>query len=289
MTLPLVYLYDELKAAGLPVIIGNPGWETYGRPYPFEVRGSIAHHTASPLSSSASANRYVVVNGNSIAVGPIAHCLLQRSLTLEVIAAGRCNHGGAGWWPLGKDNANQYGFAVEAVNNGVGEYWQSEFVEIMARTYALVHTHEGAPVNMAWTHAAYAPTRKIDPAGPAAFRSDRPGTWTNAEWQSLIRHYATKPTPTGDDMAELRRVENSTATLIVSGATCTWVLNGDDVDVLIYAGFVKDARLKPDGSPNDIPFFMLRMLTLIGPVGAYSVEPGRDQEVTASHFQAHVT
>lgn len=208
MTLPLAYLYDEWLAAGLPVIVGNPHWQTYGRPYTFDVRGSIAHHTASPLSSSAAANRHVVINGNSVAQGPIAHGLLQRELVLEVIAAGRCNHGGAGWWPLGKDTANMYGFAIEAVNNGVGEYWQSEFVEIMARAYAVVHMHEGVDVTMAWTHNAYAtpPGRKIDPAGPAAFRNNRPGTWTNNEWQSLVHHYMTPeppPPPKGKKMLKL--------------------------------------------------------------------------------------
>lgn len=195
MSLPLTDLYDIWQDEGLPVKIGNPTWQTWGRPFPFELKGSLAHHTASPLWTTAAGNRYVVTNGNSVAPGPIANALLQRNLDLEVIAAGRCNHGGAGWWPLGQDTANRYGFSLEAVNDGVGEYWQSEFVEIMARAYASVHRAYSLPLELAWTHRAYAPSRKIDPAGPAAFRNDRPGSWTNTEWQGLVRGYSYKPPP----------------------------------------------------------------------------------------------
>jgi hypothetical protein len=100
-------------------------------------------------------------------------------------------------------------------------------------------------------------------------------------WNPPVPPPPTPPT-TVEDMSEIRRVENSTATLNVNGDTCTWVKDGNAINALIYLGVVKDGRDK-----GDIPLYALKGLTLIGSVGDYSIEEGpprRDVKVEYWHF-----
>lgn len=93
------------------------------------------------------------------------------------------------------------------------------------------------------------------------------------------------PPSTVDDMSVIKRVEGSTATLNVTGSFATWVRDGNAVNALIYIG------LATDGRDSDIPLYALKGLTLVGPVGDYSVEEGpprRDVKVEAYHFSGQI-
>jgi hypothetical protein len=91
-----------------------------------------------------------------------------------------------------------------------------------------------------------------------------------------------------DDMAkpELRRVEHSTATLIIDGQFATWIKKGASIDPAIADGLIKDNRIEAGG--KDIALAALGVLTLMGSEGEYSVEPGRDIRVTAADFAGQI-
>lgn len=83
-------------------------------------------------------------------------------------------------------------------------------------------------------------------------------------------------------MPILRRVQGSTATLVIDGAIATWVKRGDAIDPAIADGLIRDGR------DHDIPVIALGVLTLHGTVGQHSVEPGRTIEITAGHFAGQI-
>lgn len=102
----------------------------------------------------------------------------------------------------------------------------------------------------------------------------------------------TPPLPSNmEDVSKIKRVVGSTATLNITGSLATWVKDGDAVNYLIYSGLAEDGRFDANGNPNDVPLYALKGLTLIGSVGAYSVEvgpPRRDIEVRAEHFSDQI-
>lgn len=183
------WLPDVLRDAGLPIEV-LPGFRDRGRPYPMNPWGCIWHHTASPIKSTRATNISVVTNGNAVAPGPIAHVLSAREQPrLVLVAAGYCNNAGKGWWPAGQDSGNKRAFACEWVNNGVGEQAHPESVEVTARMFAEVHMYMDWPLDRLWTHQAYAPGRKIDPAAPADFTGWQYRTWTLADVRGQVAKY----------------------------------------------------------------------------------------------------
>lgn len=81
-----------------------------------------------------------------------------------VVAAGRCNHAGAGTWQ-GISSGNTYFIGIEAENAGVaGDPWPAVQMEAYARGCAAILKHIGAPAIMCAGHKEYAPGRKIDPS-----------------------------------------------------------------------------------------------------------------------------
>lgn len=190
------FLPDIFRDAGLPIEVSKTFRGT-GRPYAMDPWGSIWHHTASGLKSTRQTNINVVTQGNGLAPGPIAHVLSCReSPRLYLVADGYCNNAGKGWWPAGQDSGNKRAFAVEWVNNGVGEPAHPESVEVTARAFAEVHKYMGWDLDRLWTHAAYAPTRKIDPKAPALHTNGVFRTWTLADVRGLVAPFMN----TGDDM-----------------------------------------------------------------------------------------
>ena len=191
------WIADVLRAAGLNVV-EEPGWESRGKEF-VSIDGHMAHHTASPKTSTLAVNLSVVINGNSVAPGPIANVLLWRDGTCHVIASGRCNHAGKGvlpWVPL--DQGNTHLLATEAVNDGIGELWAPEMVEAYEIGTAAMLRHLGLGSDRATTHSEYAPTRKIDPAGPTGGRiATLPGrsTWSPVAWRERIADRLRVPVP----------------------------------------------------------------------------------------------
>lgn len=193
------WLADVLRGAGLDVV-EQPGWLAHGRDLD-DIAGVMWHHTASPVSSTLQTNLNVVTNGNSVAPGPIAQALVWRTGTWHIIAAGRANHAGKGTLPwIGTDRANARLLGIECVNNGVGETWSPAMVVSLEIGTAAILRHLGLDADRVTTHWEYAPTRKIDPAGPNGGRiAYAPGTrmtWSpDAVRASVARWLAPAPTP----------------------------------------------------------------------------------------------
>lgn len=155
------WLPQALARYGLDVR-PTPGWDTRGSA-DFNPRGVVCHHTASAPGSNAP-SLGVVTNGRSDLPGPLCNVLLARDGTCYLIASGRANHAGAGGWRGLTGNSSVLG--IEAENNGVGEPWPAHQLDAFVRLCAAMCDGGGIdPANVCY-HREWAPTRKIDPAGP---------------------------------------------------------------------------------------------------------------------------
>lgn len=199
-----LWLPSVLRAAGLRVVEVD-GWAIRGKEMD-AIEGIVNHHTASPTASTLNTNLSVVINGNSIAPGPIAQVLLWRDGTCYIIASGKANHAGAGgpwgWLPLSPPGqlsiANARTIGIEAVNNGTGEPWAPAMIDAYLALDAAILKQIGRPASRVLTHHEWAPTRKIDPAGPTGGRvAMLPGlsTWSGDAWRALIAAKMQTPAP----------------------------------------------------------------------------------------------
>jgi len=96
MIFSLTWLPAALKEAGLKVALVD-GWESRGRGDVGRIEGVICHHTAGPKVGNMP-SLSTLINGRSDLPGPLSQVGLGRDGTYDVIAAGRCNHAGAGIW-----------------------------------------------------------------------------------------------------------------------------------------------------------------------------------------------
>lgn len=124
MTYSLVWLPDVLRQANLKVAEVD-GWKTRGRGDMGDVAGIICHHTAGPKVGNMPSLKTLTIGRPDLA-GPLAQLGLGRDGTYYVIAAGRCNHAGAGNWQ-GVTYGNSRFIGIEAENAGVSidEPWPS--------------------------------------------------------------------------------------------------------------------------------------------------------------------
>lgn len=164
MTFALTWLADVLRASGCTVQ-EIAGWQTRGRAEMGAVRGVLCHHTAGPKSGNAPSLN-LIVHGRPDLAGPLSHLHLARDGTLSVIAAGRCNHAGAGTWH-GVTTGNSSFIGIEAENMGTAaDPWPDVQMEAYARGVAAILKHIGAGPEMCVGHKEYALPhgRKIDPS-----------------------------------------------------------------------------------------------------------------------------
>jgi hypothetical protein len=156
-------------------------------------------------------NLMVVTNGNGVAPGPIANLLLWRDGVFYAIADGKANHAGAGgpwgWLPASPPGqlsvANARLIGIEAVNSGVGELWAPEMIDAYERGNAAILRHIGQDVDRALTHHEWAPTRKIDPAGPTGglvATLPRSQTWDGNAWRARIATHLAPPPPPAPEL-----------------------------------------------------------------------------------------
>src|SRR5262249_50369644 len=115
MAFSLTWLSDVLLKAGLKVA-EQPGWQDRGRGEVGPIKGVMCHHTAGPLVGNMP-SLTVVTNGRPDLPGPLAQLCLGRDGTFFVVAAGRCNHAGAGNWQ-GFTSGNTNFIGIEAENTG---------------------------------------------------------------------------------------------------------------------------------------------------------------------------
>lgn len=114
-------LANRIRAKGVRVI-EVAGWQTRGRS-DFVGRGSINHHTAGSSRGTAPSLN-ICINGRSDLPGPLANVVQSReggdglSDIAYVIAAGKANHGGTGYWRHLSGNAQMYGLEMEHTGYG---------------------------------------------------------------------------------------------------------------------------------------------------------------------------
>jgi len=170
------FLADVLKAAGLNVV-EHAGWQGRGVGPLGDVKGVILHHTAGPKAPDRNPNPSLntVLNGRGAFTanarhypalpGPLSQLYLARDGTYHVLAAGRCNHAGAGAWRGIAGNSSSIG--IEAENAGDGtDPWPPVQLDAYARGVAAILKHLGLTADDACGHKEFALPRgrKIDPS-----------------------------------------------------------------------------------------------------------------------------
>lgn len=164
MTFALTWLADVLRAKGCKVV-ETAGWKSRGRAEMGAVKGVLCHHTAGARAGNAPSLN-LVVNGRPDLPGPLSHLHLARDGTFTVVAAGRCNHAGAGNWQ-GVTAGNSSFIGIEAENAGDGtDPWPAVQMDAYARGVAAILKKIGQGAEMCCGHKEYATPRgrKIDPA-----------------------------------------------------------------------------------------------------------------------------
>lgn len=163
MAYKLTWLADVLRAAGLTVVEeGN--WQDRGRAEMGTVQGVLCHHTGGPMKGDTP-SLSLVINGRPDLAGPLSQLFLARSGAWHVLAAGRCNHAGAGNWH-GVTAGNSDLIGIEAENAGTdADPWPPAQYESYARGVAAILSRLGASSDMVAGHREYAlpKGRKIDP------------------------------------------------------------------------------------------------------------------------------
>jgi hypothetical protein len=164
MIFQLTWLPGVLRHAGLKVAEVD-GWESRGRADMGAVAGILCHHTAGPRAGNMPSMK-TLINGRPDLPGPLAQLGLGRDGTYYVIAAGRCNHAGAGTWE-GITEGNSRFIGIEAENTGLADDspWPDVQVEAYQRGAAAILSHLGQPARFCAGHKEYAlpKGRKSDP------------------------------------------------------------------------------------------------------------------------------
>lgn len=205
MALPLVWLADVLRSAGLTVV-ETPGWRertaTSG-PQPVPV-GVLEHHTATLASPENPAPTVdMCINGRPDLAGPLCHGLIGFDGVVHLIAAGRANHAGqakaSGPNPAGDGNTLYVGFEWDYQGVDQGPSPQQYGAAVIATVAVLRQL--GRPMDAARGHKETSVTGKIDPGqvDMDRFRADLANADQNADQEDEM-------TPEQD--AILRRLEN---------------------------------------------------------------------------------
>jgi hypothetical protein len=161
MSYSLTWLPRVLENAGLKVAT-EFGWETRGRGEMGVVLGVMCHHTAGWGAGNMPSMR-VLVNGRPDLPGPLSQLGLGRDGTYYVIAAGRCNHAGAGAWK-GITRGNTHFIGIEAEHSGVASaQWPEAQLRAYVHGVAAILAHVRRGVDFCVGHKEWAPTRKRDP------------------------------------------------------------------------------------------------------------------------------
>jgi len=173
MPYSLTWLATVLKDAGLKVATVD-GWENRGSGDVGEIRGVLCHHTAGPQQGNMP-SLATILNGRPDLPGPLAQLGLGRDGTFYVIAAGRCNHAGAGNW-RGTTKGNTHFIGIEAENTGKEDNfpWPAVQLDAYQRGVAAIFRHLKLEVDCCAGHREYAlPSgRKTDPTlDMVAFRA----------------------------------------------------------------------------------------------------------------------
>jgi hypothetical protein len=137
----------------------------------------MIHHTASPPSADGWDDVNYCTFGDEDA--PLCNLYLDRAGTVYVCAAGATNTNGSGQDPCGvcpDDSMNSHAVGIEAGNDGTGERWPDTQLDAFLTVCSALCAHYAIPVSRVHGHAEWAPSRKVDPAGPARYATGA-ATW----------------------------------------------------------------------------------------------------------------
>lgn len=197
----LTDLAEVVRSSGLVVFEVN-GWQSRSRSSGGFNDGQpdhlMAHHTASPASADGWPDANYMCYSSDIR--PVANLLLARDAAVYVMAAGATNTNGSGSDPCGmmaNDSMNTRAIGVEAGNDGVGEPWPQVQQEGYVALCQALCAHYGIATSRIHSHAEYAPTRKIDPAGPSRWSPHPTGGSGGNMWSmpDFRRDVAAAPGP----------------------------------------------------------------------------------------------
>ena len=163
MPYSLTWLPDVLLKAGLKVAPVD-GWQYRGQGDMGAVYGILCHHTAGARTLNMPSLN-TVVQGRPDLPGPLAHLGLGRDGTFYVIAAGHCNHAGAGSWK-GVSEGNTHFLGIEAENTGLADDpWPQIQLQAYRFGVAAILRYLGRDVSWCAGHKEYAlpQGRKTDP------------------------------------------------------------------------------------------------------------------------------
>lgn len=159
----MTWLPDVLRSAGLTVV-EHDGWATRGlsQTKPFEVRGVVVHHDASPVGDSPSVPANMIRNFETAA----AQAWVARDGAWHVIAAGRAPHAGPVLSQYVGLFDNYSALGVET-DHTVGEVWPDAQLTALRTGIAAVLAHKGLGADRVNFHRIVCdpPGRKIDPVG----------------------------------------------------------------------------------------------------------------------------
>jgi hypothetical protein len=159
----LTWLPAVLKNAGLKVALVD-GWEERGVSAMGTVLGVLCHHTAGPETGNMPSLN-TLLKGNGKTPGPLAQLGLGRDGTFYIVAAGKCNHAGAGLWQ-NISNGNTHFIGIEAENSGrPNDSWPEVQVDAYCRGVAAILKHINKDASFCAGHREYAlpKGRKPDP------------------------------------------------------------------------------------------------------------------------------
>ena len=219
----LTDLGETLRGAGLSVTEFD-GWQQRSRRSGGYDGGPIAivlHHTASQSSSDGQNDARFIVTKDGGA--PVANLYLDRTGNWWVLAAGATNTNGRGgpWGPIPENGANARVIGIEAANNGLGEPWPAVMQDKYVTGVAALADRYGIDSNNVLSHHEWAPTRKIDPAGPSRFGSiNRANTWDMNMFRSAVN--AARSEPGTVHVTDSKAVTSGVNTYVVRPGEAWW-------------------------------------------------------------------
>lgn len=240
----LLDLADVMRRTGFPVIEVD-GWQYAARSSGGYNSGApnhiMAHHTASPKSSDGW-NDVIYITENA-EYAPLSNLYLSRTGTIYVCAGGATNTNGSGNDPCGKlspDSMNSNAVGIEAANDGVGEVWPQIQLDAYIAMCRELQAAYGIDVEQLHAHWEYAPSRKIDPAGPPRPMGGGPNasSWNMDEFRDDVDGQLPPiptpipptpiPTPnpptTEDDPMRILILEDAgNAAVLLTGHVATWL------------------------------------------------------------------
>lgn len=166
-------LANNLRRHGLTVV-EIAGWQNraYAGQDLQEVRGVVWHHTATPRSNFERSDLPTLgtcLNGNAYTPGPLTQLMLGRTGIVYVLAAGVCNHAGAGSAAgIPRDTGNHYFIGIEMESSGIAPAdWTEDQLRVAPYLGAALELsylqHLPPELRAQIGHKEYSSQGKIDP------------------------------------------------------------------------------------------------------------------------------